>query len=146
NLPVHWLNDWMLCLDVECGMRDETVLHRLYGTVTSYEPDTGRVGFSPTGGHPAIWVPVHRIVALTGDRHRRTDGQVPAHEPYEEQKAVRLHREGVALAPIQATGRVLHRTPHPAPEADAVNRRFTRPGGAAVPPGLSGAARHRCVA
>ncbi|MFD9114981.1 hypothetical protein [Streptomyces bottropensis] len=29
-------------------------------------------------------VPVHRIVALTGDRQRRSDGQVPAHEPYEE--------------------------------------------------------------
>ncbi|WP_324790402.1 hypothetical protein [Streptomyces sp. H51] len=83
NLPVHWLRDWMLCLDVECGMRDETVLHRLYGTVTSYEPGTGRVGFSPTGGHPAILVPVHRIVALTGDRRRRSDGQVPACEPYE---------------------------------------------------------------
>ncbi|MBP2055972.1 hypothetical protein J2Z21_008989 [Streptomyces griseochromogenes] len=84
NLPVHWLKDWMLCLDVECGMRAETVLHRLYGTVTSYEPGTGRVGFSPAGGHPAILVPVHRIVALTGDRQRRSDGQVPAHEPYEE--------------------------------------------------------------
>ncbi|MFI7296912.1 hypothetical protein [Streptomyces sp. NPDC050121] len=84
HLPVHWLNDWMLCLDVECGTRDETVLHRLYGTVTSYEPGTGRVGFSPTGGHPAISVPVNRIVALTGDRQRRSDGQVPAHEPYEE--------------------------------------------------------------
>ncbi|MFD0449436.1 hypothetical protein ACFQ10_54970 [Streptomyces indonesiensis] len=47
NLPIHWLKDWMLCLDVECGMRAETVLHRLYGTVTSYEPDTGRVAFSP---------------------------------------------------------------------------------------------------
>ncbi|MFD0449431.1 hypothetical protein ACFQ10_54945 [Streptomyces indonesiensis] len=83
NLPIHWLKDWMLCLDVECGMRAETVLHRLYGTVTSYEPDTGRVAFSPAGGHPAIWVPVHRIVALSGDRQRRSDGQVPAHEPYE---------------------------------------------------------------
>ncbi|MEV5010392.1 hypothetical protein [Streptomyces sp. NPDC055692] len=28
-------------------------------------------------------VPVHRIVALTGDRQRRSDGQVPAHEPYD---------------------------------------------------------------
>lgn len=84
HLPVHWLEGWMLCLDVECGRRDETVLHRLYGTVTSYEPGTGRVGFSPTGSHPAISVPVHRIVALTGDRQRRSDGQVPAHEPYEE--------------------------------------------------------------
>ncbi|MFG2684138.1 hypothetical protein [Streptomyces sp. NPDC048392] len=64
-------------------MRDETVLHRLYGTVTSYAPGTGRVGFSPTGGHPAIPVPVHRIVALTGDRQRRGNGQAPAHEPYE---------------------------------------------------------------
>lgn len=84
KLPVHWLKDWMLCLDVECGMRDETVLHRLYGTVISYEPGTGRVGFSPAGGHPAILVPVHRIVALTGDRQRRSDGQMPAHEPYDE--------------------------------------------------------------
>ncbi|MFF7858778.1 hypothetical protein [Streptomyces sp. NPDC007904] len=83
ELPVHWLKDWVLCLDVECGMRDETVLHRLYGTVTSYEPDTGRVWFAPTGGHRALAVPVHRIVALTGDRHRRSDGQVPAHEPYD---------------------------------------------------------------
>jgi hypothetical protein len=48
ELPVHWLKDWMLCLDVECGVRSETVLHRLYGTVTSYEPGTGRVGFSAT--------------------------------------------------------------------------------------------------
>ncbi|MGW4349006.1 hypothetical protein ACWEL8_28590 [Streptomyces sp. NPDC004690] len=83
NLPVHWLKDWTLCLDVECGIRDETVLHRLYGTVTSYEPGTGRVEFSPTGSHPAISVPVHRIVALSGDRQRRGNGQVPAHEPYE---------------------------------------------------------------
>ena len=28
--------------------------------------------------------PFHRIVALTGDRQRRSDGQVPACEPYEE--------------------------------------------------------------
>ncbi|MGW5788063.1 hypothetical protein ACWEWK_29235 [Streptomyces sp. NPDC003757] len=83
NLPVHWLADWTLCLDVECGMRDETVLHRLYGTVTSYAPGTGQVQFSPTGGHPAISVPVHRIVALTGDRRRRGHGRPPAHEPYE---------------------------------------------------------------
>ncbi|NEE23035.1 hypothetical protein G3M58_93370 [Streptomyces sp. SID7499] len=83
HLPVHWLKDWMLCLDVECGMRAETVLHRLYGTVTSYEPGTGRVGFSPAGGHLAISVPVHRIVALSGDRQRRSVGQVPAHEPYD---------------------------------------------------------------
>ncbi|WP_405785237.1 hypothetical protein OG512_48160 [Streptomyces sp. NBC_01378] len=59
------------------------MLHRLYGTVASYEPGTGRVEFAPMGGHPAIAVPVHRIVALTGDRQPRSDGQVPAHEPYE---------------------------------------------------------------
>ncbi|MYR74196.1 MULTISPECIES: hypothetical protein [unclassified Streptomyces] len=80
--PVHWLKDWVLCLDIECGPRGETALYRLYGTVTSYEPDTGHVVFVPTGGHPAIAVPVHRIVALTGDRQRRSEGQVPAHEPY----------------------------------------------------------------
>ncbi|MFF8931487.1 hypothetical protein ACF1AO_29945 [Streptomyces longwoodensis] len=83
HLPVHWLKDWLLCLDIECGPRDETVLHRLYGTVTSYEPVTGQVEFSPTGGHPPMSVPVHRIVALTGDRQRRTDRQAPAHEPYD---------------------------------------------------------------
>ncbi|MFF5826044.1 hypothetical protein ACFY8Q_31615 [[Kitasatospora] papulosa] len=81
--PVHWLKDWVLCLDIECGPRGETALYRLYGTVTSYEPDTGHVVFVPTGGHPAIAVPVHRIVALTGDRQRRSEGQVPAHEPYD---------------------------------------------------------------
>jgi hypothetical protein len=31
-----------------------------------------------------VSVPVHRIVALSGDRQRRSDGQVPAHEPYDE--------------------------------------------------------------
>ncbi|WP_369220583.1 hypothetical protein AB5J52_00120 [Streptomyces sp. R39] len=36
----------MLRLDVECGMHSETVLHWLYGTVVSYEPGTGRFGFS----------------------------------------------------------------------------------------------------
>ncbi|MCX4538982.1 hypothetical protein OHA79_44735 (plasmid) [Streptomyces sp. NBC_00841] len=82
SLPIHWLKDWTLCLDVECGSRPDTVLHRLYGTVTSFEPETGRLGFSPTGGHPAMSVPVHRIVALTGDEQRRRTGEAPAHEPY----------------------------------------------------------------
>ncbi|MCZ1011923.1 hypothetical protein [Streptomyces lydicus] len=83
QLPVHWLKDWTLCLDVECGPRPNTSLHRLYGTVTSFESGTCRLGFSPTGGHPAIAVPLRRIVALTGDRQRRTTGQVPTHEPYD---------------------------------------------------------------
>ncbi|WP_031509606.1 hypothetical protein [Streptomyces megasporus] len=84
QLPVHWLADWTLCLDVECGPRPDTVLHRLYGAVTAFEAEAG-LEFSPTGGHPPIVVPVHRIVALTGDRHRhRRFGEVPAHEPYDE--------------------------------------------------------------
>ncbi|UFQ99845.1 hypothetical protein KBP30_00730 [Streptomyces sp. Go40/10] len=70
-----------LWVDVECGRRPDTALHRLYGTGTYVEPDTGRVGFSPTGGHPAVALPVHRIVALSGDRQRRGVSQVPAHEP-----------------------------------------------------------------
>jgi len=82
GLPLHWLKDWTLCLDVECGPGPDTSLHRLYGTVSFFEPDTGRVGFSPTGGHPAIAVMDHRIVALTGDRQRRRTGEVAAHEPY----------------------------------------------------------------
>ncbi|MET8221221.1 hypothetical protein [Streptomyces hirsutus] len=65
--------------NAECG--PETVLHRLYGTVISYELDSGR-GAPPTGGHRAITMPVRRIVALTGDRQRRSDGQVPA-QPYD---------------------------------------------------------------
>ncbi|KOG74617.1 hypothetical protein ADK77_04770 [Streptomyces antibioticus] len=36
------------------------------------------------GGHPAVALPVHRIVALSGDRRRRGAGQVPAHEPVDE--------------------------------------------------------------
>ncbi|WP_406715185.1 hypothetical protein [Streptomyces althioticus] len=84
NLPFHWLREWTLWVDVECGSRPDTVLHRLYGTVTFFEPDTGQMGFSPTGGHPAVALPVHRIVALSGDRQRRGPGQVPAHEPVDE--------------------------------------------------------------
>ncbi|WGD45130.1 hypothetical protein [Streptomyces cathayae] len=84
DLPVHWLREWTLWVDVECGMRPDTVLHRLYGTVMFFEPDTGRVGFSPTGGYPAVALLVHRIVALSGDRQRRGPGQVPAHEPVDD--------------------------------------------------------------
>ncbi|MBT2459997.1 hypothetical protein [Streptomyces sp. ISL-86] len=84
ELPVHWLKDWTLWMDVECGERQVTTLHRLYGTVTFFEADSGQVGFCPTGGHPPISVPVHRIVALAGDRQRRGPGQVPAHEPLNE--------------------------------------------------------------
>ncbi|MET9519455.1 hypothetical protein [Streptomyces sp. NPDC002994] len=83
SLPIHWLKGWTLCLDVECGPRPEAVLHRLYGTVTYFDPDTGRLGFSPTGDHPPMAVPVHRVVALTGNRQRRRPGQVPTHEPYD---------------------------------------------------------------
>jgi hypothetical protein len=84
EMPVNWLKDWTLCLDVECGPRPHTVLHRLNGTVSSYNPGTGDLKFIPVGGHPAIAVPVHRIVALTGDPQRRRAGHVPAHEPYDE--------------------------------------------------------------
>ncbi|MEV5433172.1 hypothetical protein [Streptomyces sp. NPDC052701] len=75
NLPVHWLNDWMLCLDVECAMRDETVLHRLYGTVTSYEPGTGRVGVLPhrrPPGHLGARPPDRRAHRRPAAAHRRT--------------------------------------------------------------------------
>ncbi|MGW5482936.1 hypothetical protein [Streptomyces sp. NPDC004008] len=84
EVPIHWLGGWTLWMDVECGARPQTVLRRLYGTATSFDPDTGRIGFSPTGGHAAIAVPVHRIVALSGDRRRRGPGEVPAHEPVDE--------------------------------------------------------------
>lgn len=84
NLPFHWLREWTLWVGVECGSRPDTALHRLYGTVTFFEPDAGQMGFSPTGGHPAVALPVHRIVALSGDRQRRGPGQVPAHEPVDE--------------------------------------------------------------
>ncbi|MGW4596299.1 hypothetical protein ACWEOA_13455 [Streptomyces sp. NPDC004457] len=52
--------------------------------MTFFDPDTGHVGFSPTGGHPAIRLPVHRIVALSVDRTRRGAGEVPVHEPVDE--------------------------------------------------------------
>ncbi|MEW2290548.1 hypothetical protein [Streptomyces sp. NPDC047841] len=84
EVPIHWLGDWTLWVDVECGRRPDTALHRLYGTVTFFDPDTGHVGLSPTGGHPAIRLPVHRIVALSGNRRRRGPGEVPAHEPVDE--------------------------------------------------------------
>ncbi|OKH94361.1 hypothetical protein [Streptomyces uncialis] len=84
ELPVHWLKDWMLCLDVECGPRPGTALHRLYGTVIAFDPGTGSLEFSPAGGHTSVGVPLHRVVALTGDRQRRRIGQVPAHEPYDD--------------------------------------------------------------
>ncbi|MGW8955925.1 hypothetical protein [Streptomyces sp. NPDC055709] len=84
KMHVSWLKDWLLCLDVECGPRPGHTLRRLYGTVTSYDPALGQLTFTPVGGHPVIDVPVHRIIALTGDPHRRRTGEVPAHEPYDQ--------------------------------------------------------------
>ncbi|MFE2536284.1 hypothetical protein [Streptomyces sp. NPDC059371] len=84
GLPIHWLKDWTLWVDIECGRRPDTALHRLYGTVVSFDPGAGIVGFCPVGGHPAIALPVHRIVALSGAPQRRGSGDVPAHEPVDE--------------------------------------------------------------
>ncbi|MGW3942835.1 hypothetical protein [Streptomyces phaeochromogenes] len=83
NLPIHWLKDWMLCLDVECGIRAETVLHWRYGTVTSYEREPAGCG-SPLRAtirpSPCPSTGSSRSPA-TG-----SGGQAPAHEPYEEQR------------------------------------------------------------
>ncbi|MFE9400120.1 hypothetical protein [Streptomyces flavidovirens] len=71
SLPIHWLKDWTLCLDVECGPRPETVLHRLYGTVTYFEPDTGRLGFSHRGP------PAHGRSGPPGRRAHRRPAAAP---------------------------------------------------------------------
>ena len=84
NLPIHWLKDWMLCLDVKCGMRAETVLHRLYGTVTSYEPGAGRGGVLPRGRPPRpSWCPFtgSSRSAVTGSG--AMTGRCPPTSPYE---------------------------------------------------------------
>ncbi|MER5399821.1 hypothetical protein [Streptomyces sp. NPDC002599] len=67
------------------GRRPGTAaLHRLYGQVVSFDPGTGRLGFCPVGGHRAMFLPVHRMVALSGDRRRRGPGKVPARETVDE--------------------------------------------------------------
>lgn len=74
------LRDWTMALSVECGRRPDTTLHTLYGAVRTFNGHT--LGFSATGGHADIEIPVHRIVALTGDAERRIPAEVPVHEPY----------------------------------------------------------------
>jgi hypothetical protein len=87
---INWfqLADWTLRLDVECGPRPRTGFHSLYGAVTSWDPESLLLGFSPVGGHSPLKVPVHRIVALSGDRHRRRPSEFPVHEPYEDDATV----------------------------------------------------------
>ncbi|WP_326581802.1 hypothetical protein OIE69_44190 (plasmid) [Actinacidiphila glaucinigra] len=74
------LRDWTMSLSVECGRRPDTTLHTLYGAVRTF--NTSTLGFSPTGGHPDMEIPLHRIISLTGDAQRRIPAEVPVHEPY----------------------------------------------------------------
>lgn len=77
SLPIHWLKDWTLCLDVECGSRPDTVLHRLYGTVTSFEPETGRLGFSP----PVATRPCRYRSTESSRSPATSSGAVPGRRP-----------------------------------------------------------------
>lgn len=53
ELHVDWLKDWVLCLHIECGLGPDTVLHRLYGTVTFYDSGAGRMEFQSAVARPS---------------------------------------------------------------------------------------------
>ncbi|MGW4690675.1 hypothetical protein ACWEPM_38165 [Streptomyces sp. NPDC004244] len=53
----------------------------------AWDSEEQRLVFSPLGSHPPLRVPVHRIVALSGDEQRRRRHEFPAHEPYEGEDA-----------------------------------------------------------
>lgn len=69
-------------LDVEAGPRESTVLVRLYGRLTAWDGRHRILTLTPVHGHRALDVPVHRIVALSGDRERRGRDEPPMWEPY----------------------------------------------------------------
>ncbi|MFF4924264.1 hypothetical protein ACFY4B_27080 [Kitasatospora sp. NPDC001261] len=56
--------DQVLALTLECGARDEAFLATVTGTVAAVDPVDDLVLFTPWGGHDALPVPAHRLVAL----------------------------------------------------------------------------------
>lgn len=74
---------WMVVrLDVEAGPRADRALVSLYGLLTGWDARRRVLTFTPQHGHRPIQVPVHRIVAMTGDRERRGRREAPMWEPY----------------------------------------------------------------
>ncbi|MFJ4679081.1 hypothetical protein [Kitasatospora sp. NPDC088783] len=78
-----WLRGSTLCVDVLCGTAEEAgSWASLFGTLESATADG--LGFNPGGRHRTVYIPWHRIVALTGapNRHRgHADPEL--WEPYE---------------------------------------------------------------
>ncbi|MFE4601432.1 hypothetical protein ACFRKE_11285 [Kitasatospora indigofera] len=76
-------NDWMpMRLHVECGPAGATALHTLFGHPEGWDPRRGILCFRPVDGHRALAVALHRIIGLSGVRHRRGAGQSGLWEDY----------------------------------------------------------------
>ncbi|MFI1648309.1 hypothetical protein ACH4XT_15405 [Streptomyces avidinii] len=82
DLAEHHYSWMVVRLDVEAGPRTDTALVSLYGLLTGWDARRRVLTFTPQHGHRPIQVPVHRIVAMTGDRERRGQREAPMWEPY----------------------------------------------------------------
>ncbi|MER8118996.1 hypothetical protein [Streptomyces sp. NPDC094031] len=68
-------------LIVETGTRDDAALHVLYATLDTWDRRRRLLSFTAAQNRYGLSVPVHRIVGLTGDRHRRSSS-APLWETY----------------------------------------------------------------
>ncbi|MFJ3946333.1 hypothetical protein [Streptomyces griseoaurantiacus] len=82
DLADHHYSSMVVRLDVEAGPRTDNTLVSLYGLLTGWDARRRILNFAPQHGHRPMQVPVHRIVAMTGDRERRGRREAPMWEPY----------------------------------------------------------------
>ncbi|MFF3730938.1 hypothetical protein ACFYXM_11595 [Streptomyces sp. NPDC002476] len=82
DLAGHHYSWAVVRLVAEAGPRSDATLVSLYGLLTGWDARRRTLTFSPQHDHRPIQVPVHRIVAMTGDRERRGRREAPMWEPY----------------------------------------------------------------
>ncbi|KNE80129.1 hypothetical protein ADZ36_23590 [Streptomyces fradiae] len=82
ELTEPYLPYGVMQLIVETGLRSVASLHTLYGGVDGWDGRRRRLSFTALGTRHRVIVPVHRIVALTGDRERRARDTAPLWEAY----------------------------------------------------------------
>ncbi|MEV7595799.1 hypothetical protein AB0O91_00230 [Kitasatospora sp. NPDC089797] len=76
--------DWMVMrLHVESGPAGATAVHTLFGHPQGWDARRAVLRLRPVNGHRAIAVARHRIVGLSGVRHRRGGGRTPLWEDYQ---------------------------------------------------------------
>ncbi|MDH6128801.1 hypothetical protein [Kitasatospora sp. GP82] len=83
--------DWVaMRLHVETGPAGATAVHTLFGPPEDWDPRRGLLRFRPVDGHRAVTVAQHRIIGLSGVRHRRGAGRTVLWEEYQSPQPHRI--------------------------------------------------------